>query len=121
MTSDAPALWRHPGFLKLWTAQAVSGFGARIAREGLPMTAVLLLKAPPAAMGALAAVGLGAYALVGLVAGPLADRLPGHTLLIAADLGRMAGRGKPSKRSLFVRRRTKLTERRCLSYEHAEG
>jgi predicted MFS family arabinose efflux permease len=85
----APGLWRHPGFLRLWAAQAVSGFGARIAREGLPMTAVLLLKAPPAAMGALAAVGLGAYALGGLVAGRLADRLPGRALLIAADLGRM--------------------------------
>jgi predicted MFS family arabinose efflux permease len=90
-TSGAPpSLWRHPGFLKLWAAQAVSGFGARIAREGLPMTAVLLLRAPPAAMGALAAVGLGAYALGGLIAGRLADRLPGRALLIAADLGRMA-------------------------------
>jgi predicted MFS family arabinose efflux permease len=54
------------------------------------MTAVLLLKAQPAAMGALAAVGLGAYAAGGLVAGRLADRLPGRALLIAADLGRMA-------------------------------
>ena len=90
MTNDAPGLWRHSGFLKLWAAQAVSGFGARIAREGLPMTAVLLLKAPPAAMGALAAIGLGAYAVGGLVAGRLADRLPGRALLIAADLGRTA-------------------------------
>lgn len=63
MTAPAPTLWRHRAFLRLWAAQAVSGFGARIAREGLPMTAALLLQAPPAAMGALAAVGLGAYAL----------------------------------------------------------
>ena len=81
-------LWGHRDFLKLWAAQTVSGFGARIAREGLPMTAVLLLRAPPAAMGALAAVGLAAYAVVGVGAGMLADRLPRRALLIGADLGR---------------------------------
>jgi hypothetical protein len=88
MTAPAASLWRHPAFLKLWAAQTVSSFGARIAREGLPMTAVLLLKAPPAAMGALAAVGLAAYALVGVVAGMLADRAPRRALMIGADLGR---------------------------------
>jgi hypothetical protein len=51
MTAPAPTLWRHRAFLRLWAAQAVSGFGARIAREGLPMTAAPLLQAPPAAMG----------------------------------------------------------------------
>ncbi len=90
MTAGAASLWRHRPFLALWAAQAVSGFGARIAREGLPMTAVLLLRAPPAAMGGLAATGLAAYALVGLLAGYLADRLPGRALMIAADLGRTA-------------------------------
>ena len=88
MTAPAASLWRHPAFLKLWAAQTVSSFGARIAREGLPMTAVLALKAPPAAMGALGATGLAAYALVGLAAGPLADRAPRRTLMVAADLGR---------------------------------
>ena len=28
------SLWRHADFLKLWAAQAVSSFGARITREG---------------------------------------------------------------------------------------
>src|SRR5579864_6478105 len=83
-------LWRHRNFLKLWAAQTISGVGARIAREGLPMTAVLLLRAPPAAMGVLAAVGLAAYAIVGVAAGVLADRLPRRSLLIGADLGRAA-------------------------------
>lgn len=88
MTAPAASLWRHPAFLKLWAAQTVSSFGARIAREGLPMTAVLALKAPPAAMGALAAVGLGAYAVVGMAAGALADRAPRRALMIGADAGR---------------------------------
>ena len=90
MTAPAASLWRHPAFLQLWAAQTVSSFGARIAREALPMTAVLVLKAPPAAMGALAAVGLAAYALVGVVAGMLADRAPRRALMIVADLGRTA-------------------------------
>jgi MFS family permease len=88
MTAPAANLWRHPAFLKLWAAQAVSSFGARIAREGLPMTAVLALGAPPAAMGALVAVGLAAYAVVGMAAGALADRTPRRALMIGADLGR---------------------------------
>jgi predicted MFS family arabinose efflux permease len=88
MSGQPASLWRHGDFLKLWSAQTVSGFGARAAREGLPMTAVLLLKAPPQAMGALAALGLAAYGLGGLVAGGMADRLPRRALLISADLGR---------------------------------
>jgi predicted MFS family arabinose efflux permease len=88
MTGRTASLWRHADFLKLWAAQSVSGFGARAAREGLPMTAVVLLKAPPEAMGSLAALGLGAWAVVGLAAGALADRLPKRGLLVGADLGR---------------------------------
>jgi len=90
MTGRAASLWRHRDFMKLWAAQSVSGFGARAAREGLPMTAVLMLKASPEAMGVLAALGLGAYALGGMIAGPMADRLPRRALLIGADLGRAA-------------------------------
>jgi MFS family permease len=90
MTERPASLWRHGDFLKLWAAQGVSGFGARAAREGLPMTAVMLLRAPPQAMGVLAALGLMAYAVGGVVAGPLADRLPRRALLIAADIGRAA-------------------------------
>ena len=88
VTAPAASLWRHPPFLKLWAAQSVSSVGARIAREGLPMTAVLALHAPPAAMGALAAVGLAAYAAVGMAAGALADRAPRRALMIGADIGR---------------------------------
>lgn len=89
LTTRDAGLWRHRDFLMLWAAQSISSVGARIAREGLPMTAVILLRAPPAAMGALSAVGLAAYALVGVIAGTLADRLPRRALMIGADLGRM--------------------------------
>ena len=45
------ALTGEPDFMKLWAAQAVSSFGARISREGLPMTAILALGAGPAVLG----------------------------------------------------------------------
>ena len=38
-----PSLWRHADFLKLWSAQTISAFGARVSREGLPLAAVLTL------------------------------------------------------------------------------
>jgi len=88
MTNPASGLWGHRDFMRLWGAQAVSSFGARIAREGLPMAAVITLKAGPQALGLFAALTLGAQAAVGLFAGALADRLPKRRLLIAADLAR---------------------------------
>lgn len=48
-------LWRHAGFMKLWAAQSISAFGARITREGLPLAAVLTLNASPAQLSVLAA------------------------------------------------------------------
>lgn len=74
--------------MRLWGAQTVSSFGARIAREGLPMAAVITLKAGPEALGVFAALALGAQAVVGLAAGALTDRLPKRRLLIGADLAR---------------------------------
>jgi MFS family permease len=88
MTRRARGLWGHADFLRLWGAQTVSSFGARIAREAVPLTAVIALKAGPQAIGLYAALALGAQAAVGLVAGALADRLPKRRLLIGADIAR---------------------------------
>ena len=67
--SAASPLTRHPDFLRLWSAQAIAEFGARITREGLPITAVMVLAAGPQALGVLAAVGSAAGLAVGLAAG----------------------------------------------------
>ena len=75
-------------FLKLWLAQGVSAFGARITREGLPMAAVLTLGAAPAQIGLLAALTRGPALIVGLAAGGLVDRTRRRGLLIAMDLVR---------------------------------
>lgn len=83
---ERPTLWRHPDFLKLWGAAATSAFGARIAREGLPMVAVITLGANPAQVGLLAALSRGPALLVGLFGGGPVDRSAKRPILIGADL-----------------------------------
>ncbi|MGA0601062.1 MFS transporter [Caulobacter sp. KR2-114] len=82
------SLWRHADFLKLWAAQSVSSFGARITREGLPFAAVMSLGAGPGQVGVLAALSMGPSLLVGVFGGGLIDRTRRRGVLIAADLGR---------------------------------
>jgi Transmembrane secretion effector len=86
----AGALWRHAGFLRLWAAQTVSSFGARIAREGFVMTAILSIHATPAELGVLAALARGPGIVVGLVAGGFVDRTSRRRVMIASDLARTA-------------------------------
>jgi predicted MFS family arabinose efflux permease len=82
---DGP-LWRHGDFLKLWGAQSVSDFGARITREGLPLAAVLVTRATPAQLGILAALTLGPSFVVGLTAGGFVDRSRRRSILIGTDI-----------------------------------
>jgi len=84
------ALWQDPDFLKLWTAQAISELGSRITREGIPLTALLVLHAGAVRMGLLNALGGIAVLVFGLAAGVWIDRLRRRPVLIAADLGRAA-------------------------------
>ncbi len=81
-------LWLDSDFLKLWFGQAVSQIGSRITREGLPLTAVVLLNASPYQMGLLSGVTAAAVLLFGLFAGAWADRLRRRPILIATDMGR---------------------------------
>ena len=85
-----PGLLRHPDFLKLWSAQTISAFGARISREGLPLAAVLTLHSGPAALGVMAALSRGSGLVVGLFAGGMVDRSSRRSIMIAADLIRAA-------------------------------
>lgn len=83
-------LSRHPDFLRLWSAQAIAEFGARITREGLPIAAVLALAAGPQALGLLSALRSGAALAVGLTSGGFVDRRRRRRLMIAMDLVRAA-------------------------------
>lgn len=83
MTSDTSS---ERDFRRLWAAQAVSDFGARITREGLPMMAVISLAATPGELGLLAAVAGAPALLVGLGAGGFVDRGRRRRILVTADL-----------------------------------
>jgi predicted MFS family arabinose efflux permease len=84
------SLVRDPDFLKLWSAQAIAEFGARITREGLPIAAVLVLSAGPQALGLLSAASSAAALAVGLTLGGVVDRRPRRRLMIGMDLLRAA-------------------------------
>jgi len=77
-----------PDFRKLWIGQAISQIGSNITGVGLPLTAVLVLKASPLQMGFLSGAGAAAVLIFGLFAGAWVDRLRRRPILIAADLGR---------------------------------
>ncbi|MBZ0274673.1 MAG: MFS transporter, partial [Anaerolineae bacterium] len=82
-------LWRHPDFMKLWIGQTISEFGSRISRDGIPLTAVIVLAATPEQMGWLVALASAPVLLLSLMAGVWVDRLPRRPIMIAADVGRL--------------------------------
>jgi MFS family permease len=84
------ALWSHADFLRLWSAQSVSAFGARITRTCVPLAAVLTIHASPASLGILAALSQGPGLIVGLFAGGFVDRSRRRHILIASDMMRAA-------------------------------
>lgn len=86
--TQSPALWRHPAFARLWAAQAISAFGARITREGLPILAVTTLAAPASGLGVLSAITGAAAVLTGLAAGRFVDSRARRPVLVGADLFR---------------------------------
>lgn len=79
-----------PAFARLWAAQAISAFGARITREGLPIMAVAALGAAEATLGLLAAAASAAAVAAGLLGGGYVDRVRRRPVLIATDLIRAA-------------------------------
>ena len=81
-------LWRYPDFLKLWLGQTVSEIGSHITREGLPLTAVIVLGATPFPMGVLASLSGMSTLVFGPLAGLWVDRRRRRPILIAADIGR---------------------------------
>ncbi|MFM1958685.1 MAG: hypothetical protein RL588_202 [Pseudomonadota bacterium] len=89
----APAGADDRDFNRLWAAQAVSAFGARIAREGLPLAAVMTLAASPSALGLLAALTGLASLVLGLTAGGWVDRRPRRGVMILMNLLRAAALG----------------------------
>ncbi len=81
-------LWRHPDFLKLWSAETVSQFGSQITVLALPFVAIYTLHASAFEVAALTAVEFAPFVLLTLPAGVWVDRLQRRPILVVADFGR---------------------------------
>ncbi len=77
-------------FRALMAAFAVSSIGTKVAREAVPLTAVLVLQAGPGALSLLGVAATLPVLLLGLFAGVWVDRWRRRPLMIAADLLRFA-------------------------------
>lgn len=81
-------LWRHPDFLRFWSAQTISQFGSQVSGLALPLVAILVLDASTFEVAALGVVQFAPFIFFTLPAGVWVDRLPRRPILIAGDLGR---------------------------------
>jgi predicted MFS family arabinose efflux permease len=73
-------------FRRAMAAFAVSSIGTKVARESVPLTAILVLQAGPGALSLLGIAATLPVLLLGLFAGVWVDRRRRRPLLIAADL-----------------------------------
>lgn len=73
-------------FRRLMTAFAVSSLGTKVAREAVPLTAVLVLQAGPGALSLLGVAATLPVLVLGLFAGVGVDRRRRRPLMITADL-----------------------------------
>ena len=81
-------LWRHPDFVKLWSAETVSQFGTQFTQLALPLAAIDVLDASAFEVAALTTVEFLPFLLVSLPAGVWVDRLRRRPMLVAGDLAR---------------------------------
>jgi MFS family permease len=74
----------------LWAAYAVSAYGSGLGFGAFPLIAVLVLRASPAEVSALSAVGPAVGALIALPLGPWVEFRRKRPVMIAMDLARFA-------------------------------
>jgi MFS family permease len=81
-------LWRHPDFMKLWSAETISQFGTQITFIALPLVAAVILRVSPFEFGLLAVFEFLPFILFTLPAGAWVDRLRRRPVMIVGDIGR---------------------------------
>ncbi len=86
-------LWRHPDFLRLWSAQTISQFGSQVSQLALPLAAILILDASAFEVALLGTVEFLPFLLFALPAGVWVDRLRRKPILVLGDLGRAVALG----------------------------
>ena len=87
MTRDN-SVFRRRDFLHLWCAESVSQLGSQVSLLALPLVAITVLHATTFEVGALTAVEMSPFVLIGLLAGAIVDRLPRRPVLVWCDIGR---------------------------------
>src|SRR5256714_14898831 len=74
--------------MRLWSAESVSQLGSQVSLLALPLVAITVLHATTFEVGALTAVEMSPFVLIGLPAGAIVDRLPRRPVLVWSDIGR---------------------------------
>jgi len=82
------SLFKHPDFLKFWSADSISFFGSQFSALAIPWVAVTTLGADASQMGILGALSLLAFPLFGLFVGVWVDRNLRKRTMIVSNLGR---------------------------------
>ncbi|HEX4813270.1 MAG TPA: MFS transporter [Nonomuraea sp.] len=82
------SLLRDHDFRRLFLADAASQAGTQVLMLALPLVAVAALRASAFEVGALAAAQTLAFAVIGLPAGAILDRLRKRAVMVAADVAR---------------------------------
>ena len=87
-TAPRRSLFRHPNYLRLWTAATVSLFGTQVSQIAIPFIAAVVLKASAGEVGLLTTIEFLPFILFTLPAGVWVDRFPKRRILVIGDLGR---------------------------------
>jgi MFS family permease len=83
-------LWRHPDFLKLWSAETISQFGSAVDDLAIGFVAIVYLDATAFEVAVLGTVSFLPFILFTLPAGVWVDRLRRRPILIVGDFARAA-------------------------------
>ncbi|MFF2519114.1 MFS transporter [Streptomyces sp. NPDC058086] len=83
-----PRLVDVPGYVRFWTASAVSAFGSQVSGLALQILTAVTLSASATEVGLVSAARWAPYLLFGLVAGVLVDRCRHKPMMVTMDLGR---------------------------------
>jgi MFS family permease len=81
-------LWRHPDFVKLWSAETISQFGTQVSFLAIPLVALLVLKASAFEVALISTIEFLPFILFTLPAGVWIDRMRRRPVLIVGDVGR---------------------------------
>jgi MFS family permease len=86
----AGGLWRHPDFLKLWSAHTISQFGSQVDDLAIGFVAIVALDASAFEVAVVGVLNFLPFILFTLPAGVWVDRLRRRPFLILGDFARAA-------------------------------